>query len=92
MIVIQEVPERQFQACIICEAGGAGYQACGIAIRGADVVQNVFCGFLLQLDIATLGHRNKAVFNFAGDAARGIAEQCCELILKVIFLICLAGL
>ena len=90
MIVIQEISKRQLQPGVIFKSGNTGDQACCIAIGCTDIIQNILGGFLFQLNVTALGYGNKAVLNFASDTAGGIAEQCCELIFKVIFLVCLA--
>ena len=50
MAVIQEIFECQLQTTVFRERCYAGYQAGGIAIGCADVIQYVLCGFFLQLD------------------------------------------
>ena len=87
MIVIEEVCQRQLHTAIFGKGSYTGHQARGVAIGGTDIIQYVFGSFLFQLDVAALGNRNKAVFDFAGYAASCIRQQCRELIFKVIFLI-----
>ena len=69
MVVIQKVFKCQLQTAVFCERCYAGYQAGGIAIGCADVIQYVLCGFFLQLDIAALWDGHEAVFDFTAHAA-----------------------
>ena len=90
MVVIQEIFERQLQPPVLRECCHTGHQACRIAIGSPDILQNVLGSFLFQLNITALGSGDKSIPDFPGDAPGGIAEQCCKLILKVIFFVGLA--
>ena len=90
MIIVQEVCQSKLQARVLCKAGHPGDQTSSIAIGGADVVQNVLGGLLLQLYIAALGCGDKPILDLSGYAAGGIGEQGGKLVLKVIPLVGLA--
>ena len=90
MGIVQEVCQRQRQTAVLRKAGHPRHQAGGIAVGGANVVQNVLGSLLLQLDIAALGGGDKAVHDLPGHTAGGVGEQCGKLILEVIPLVGLA--
>ena len=89
MVIIQEIGKAELDAGVFFKRGNAVHQPRRVAIGSADVIENVFGGFLFQLDVTALGCRNKAVLDLARHTARGVGKQCRELIFKVIFFICL---
>ena len=90
MVIVQKVCQRQLQTAVLRKAGRSGHQPGGIAVRGANVVQNVLGSLPLQLDIAALGGGDKSIFDFLGYAASGVGQQGGKLILEVIPLVGLA--
>lgn len=84
MIVMQEVGQRQIHPAVLGKRSRPSHQSGCIAIRRADIVQYVLGSFLLQLDIAALRDRHEAVLDFAAHAVRGVRQQRCKFILKIV--------
>ena len=90
VVIFQKVCQGQLQPAVLRKAGHPGHQSGGIAVGGADVVQDVLGCFLLQLYVAALGRGDKPVLDLPGHAAGGIAQEGGKLVLEVISLVGLA--
>ncbi len=90
MIIIQKITKCQFHAAIFCEGCRTCYKSCGIAVGSSDIFSDILGSLLFQLNIAALRNGYKAILNFTSDTPCGVGKQCCEFILKIIFLVCLA--
>ena len=90
VVIVQEICQGQLQTAVLRKTGYPRHKPGGIAVGGADVVQDVLGGFLLQLDIAALRRGDKSVLDLPGHAAGSIGQQGGELVLKIILLIGLA--
>ena len=90
MIIVQEIGKAQLHAGVFLKGSYSRYQASSVAIGGPDVIQYILGRLFLQLDIAALRRRYKAVLDLPGQAARGVGEKRSKLVLKVILSIRLA--
>ena len=87
MIVVEEVPQCQGQTGILGKGSRPRHKPGGAVIGGADIVQHILCGNFLQLNVAALRRRDKALFELPADAAGGVGEQCYEFLLKIILFV-----
>ena len=87
MVVVEEVPQCQRQAGILGKGSRPRHKPGGAVIGGADIIQHIFCGIFLQLNIAAFRCRDKALFELPADAASGVGKQCCEFLLKIILFV-----
>ena len=87
MVVVEEVPQCQGQTGILGEGSRPRHKPGGAVIGGADIVQHIFCGIFLQLNIAAFRCRDKALFELPADAAGGVGKQCCEFLLKIVLFV-----
>ena len=87
MVVVEEVPQCQGQTGILSEGSRPRHKPGGAVIGGADIIQHIFCGIFLQLNIAAFRCRDKALFELPADAVGDVGEQCCEFLLKIILFV-----
>ena len=87
MVVVEEIAKGQRQAGVLREGRNPCHKPGGAVVGSADVIQYIFCGNFLQLNIAALGCRDKALFELPTDAAGSVREQCCEFFLKIILFV-----
>ena len=72
MVVVEEIAKGQRQAGVLREGHNPCHKPGGAVVGSADVIQHIFCGNFLQLNIAALGCGDKALFELPADAAGGI--------------------
>ena len=89
MVIVQEICQRELQSCVFLKRGDPHHQAGAIAVGRADIVEYVFCRLFLQLNITAFRQGDETILNLTRYAARSVGKQRSELILKVVFAVCL---
>ena len=91
MVVVEEIAKGQRQAGVLREGRNPRHKPGGAVIGGADIIQHILCCNFLQLNVAALRRRDKALFELPTDAAGGVGKQCCEFLLKIILFVGLSN-